>query len=203
LKLQCYCQVLQNVSQVYTLCINFNLIEENHATRYKYNSLIRPLEVMMFNVGDYAVCPGHGVGQIVDIEEREVGESKLYFYIIKVIANGMTVMVPTNSENGIRKLVDSDEIEEVYDLLNNHDVKVDNSTWNRRYRDYMEKVKTGSLIEIADVLRSLYLLKNKKNLSFGEKKMLDQCKELIAQEIAITKGSEKSEVGDKIENCFQ
>jgi len=158
---------------------------------------------IMFNIGDYAVCPGHGVGQIVDIEEREVGGDKLYFYIIKVIANGMTVMVPTNSENGIRGLVDDKEIGEVYELLNDHDVKVDNSTWNRRYRDYMAKVKTGSLLEIADVLRSLFLLKNQKNLSFGEKKMLDQCKDLIVQEISITNGMEKQSISSKIEDCFE
>ena len=157
----------------------------------------------MFNIGDYAVCPGHGVGQIVDIEEREVGEEKLYFYIIKVIANGMTVMVPTNSETGIRELVDESKINEVYELLNDHDVTVDNSTWNRRYRDYMAKVKTGSLLEIADVLRSLFLLKNKKNLSFGEKKMLDQCKDLLVQEISITNGMEKQNISTKIEGCFE
>lgn len=156
----------------------------------------------MFNIGDYAVCPGHGVGQIVDIEEREVGGDKLYFYIIKVIANGMTVMVPTNSETGIRGLVDETQIDEVYELLNNHDVTVDNSTWNRRYRDYMAKVKTGSLLEIADVLRSLFLLKNQKNLSFGEKKMLDQCKDLIVQEISITNGMEKQNISSQIEGCF-
>jgi len=157
----------------------------------------------MFNIGDYAVCPGHGVGQIVDIEEREVGGDKLYFYIIKVIANGMTVMVPTNSETGIRTLVDESQINEVYELLNDHDVTVDNSTWNRRYRDYMTKVKTGSLLEIADVLRSLFLLKNKKNLSFGEKKMLDQCKDLLVQEISITNGIEKQNISTKIEDCFE
>ncbi len=133
----------------------------------------------MFEIGDYAVCPGHGVGQIVDMEVKEIGEETLSFYMVKIIANGMTVMVPTNSKDGIRKLVSSDEINSVYQLLNDHDVKVDNSTWNRRYRDYMEKVKTGSLVEIADVLRSLYLLKNQKNLSFGEKKMLEQCRDLI------------------------
>lgn len=156
----------------------------------------------MFNIGDYAVCPGHGVGQIVDIEEREVGGDKLYFYIIKVIANGMTVMVPTNSETGIRTLVDESQISEVYELLNDHDVTVDNSTWNRRYRDYMAKVKTGSLLEIADVLRSLFLLKNQKNLSFGEKKMLDQCKDLLVQEITITNGMEKQSIETKIEGYF-
>ena len=120
----------------------------------------------MFEIGDYAVCPGHGVGQIVDMEVKEIGEQTLSFYMVKIIANGMTVMVPTSSKDGIRKLVNSDEIDSVYKLLQDHDVKVDNSTWNRRYRDYMEKVKTGSLTEIADVLRSLYLLKSQKNLSF-------------------------------------
>ncbi len=157
----------------------------------------------MFNIGEYAVCPGHGVGQIVDIEERVMGEETLSFYIIKVIANGMTVMVPTNSENGIRQLVENSQIEEVFELLNNHDVKVDNSTWNRRHRDYMAKVKTGSLLEIADVLRSLFLLKNKKNLSFGEKKMLEQCRDLLVQEIALTNGTEKTDVKKKIENVFE
>ena len=162
-----------------------------------------PWRYVMFNIGEYAVCPGHGVGQIVDIEERVMGEETLSFYIIKVIANGMTVMVPTNSENGIRQLVENSQIEEVFELLNNHDVKVDNSTWNRRHRDYMAKVKTGSLLEIADVLRSLFLLKNKKNLSFGEKKMLEQCRDLLVQEIALTNGTEKTDVKKKIENVFE
>ena len=156
----------------------------------------------MFEIGDYAVCPGHGVGQIVDMEVKEIGDQTLSFYMVKIIANGMTVMVPTNSKDGIRKLVSSDEINEVYKLLQDHDVKIDNSTWNRRYRDYMEKVKTGSLVEIADVLRSLYLLKNQKNLSFGEKKMLEQCRDLIVQEFAITGEEPKTEIEEKIDSCF-
>lgn len=156
----------------------------------------------MFNIGDYAVCPGHGVGQIVDIEERELGGTVTAFYIVKVIANGMKVMVPTNSEHGIRSLVGEDEVTDVFDVLKDHDVDVDNSTWNRRYRDYMTKVKTGSLIEIAEVLRALFLLKEKKNLSFGEKKMLDQCKDLIAQEISISGGTEAVKIKKDIESCF-
>ncbi len=156
----------------------------------------------MFNIGDYAVCPGHGVGQIVDMEVKEIGDQKLSFYMVKIIANGMTVMVPTTSKDGIRTLVEQSDIDSVYDLLNDHDVKVDNSTWNRRYRDYMEKVKTGSLLEIADVLRSLYLLKNTKNLSFGEKKMLEQCRDLIVQEFTIKNGQAKTEIESKIESCF-
>ena len=113
----------------------------------------------------------------------------------------MTVMVPTDSENGARGLVDDGEITEVYQLLKDHEVEVDNSTWNRRYRDYMGKIKTGSLLEIADVLRSLFLLKVKKNLSFGEKKMLEQCRTLLAQEISISNGGDIKEE-DKLNNFF-
>lgn len=156
----------------------------------------------MFNIGDYAVCPGHGVGQVVDFEEREMGGASLRFYIVKVIANGMKVMVPTTSEDGIRPLISDKEMDGVFDVLKDHDVEVDNSTWNRRYRDYMTKVKTGSLIEIAEVLRALFLLKQKKNLSFGEKKMLDQCRDLIAQELSITGGIETGRVKEDIDRCF-
>ncbi len=156
----------------------------------------------MLNVGDYAVCPGHGVGQICEIEARELGGEKQSFYIIKIIANGMTVMVPTNSENGVRTLVSDNEVYKVFDLLQDHEVIVDNSTWNRRYRDYMTKIKTGSLLEIAEVLRSLFLLKYRKNLSFGEKKMLDQCKGLLVQEITLTMGQEPQDIESKIESFF-
>lgn len=157
----------------------------------------------MFNIGDYAVCPGHGVGQLVDVEERDLGGESKSFYVLKVIANGMTVMVPTDSLEGIRGLVGEEEIDQVYDLLKEHDIKIDNSTWNRRYREYMGKIKTGSLLEIADVLRALFLLKETKNLSFGEKKMLDQCKELISEEISLARGGEVPEIKTTIDSCFQ
>jgi len=157
----------------------------------------------MFNIGDYAVCPGHGVAQVCNIEERELDSGKKAFYVLKLISNGMTIMVPTDSDNGIRPLVNTDEVSEVYSLLKNHDVKIDNTTWNRRYREYMLKIKTGSLLEIADVLRSLFLLKTKKNLSFGEKKMLETCKDLLAQEISLSKQAEKKDVKEMIDSCFQ
>lgn len=156
----------------------------------------------MFNIGDYAVCPGHGVGQLCDIEERDFGGEMKSFYIVKLISNGMTVMVPTDSIDGIRDLVSEQEVSEVYGLLKDHDVKVDNSTWNRRYRDYMTKIKTGSLLEIADVLRSLFLLKEKKSLSFGEKKMLEKCQDLVVQEIALSTEAERPDIVSKIESCF-
>lgn len=156
----------------------------------------------MYEIGSYVVCPGHGVGQILNIEKKTLGEEEKTFYIVKVISNGMTIMVPSDKKDGLRELVSNNEIDSVFTLLQDHEVKVDNSTWNRRHRDYLAKVKTGSLIEIADVLRSLFLLKNVKKLSFGERKMMEQCKDLIIKEIAISTGEAENNIDGKIESCF-
>lgn len=156
----------------------------------------------MFEIGSYVVCPGHGVGQICDIEKKDMGGAELSFYIIKIVANGMTIMVPTTSVDGVRELVKGEEVEDVFSLLKDHEVKVDTSTWNRRHRDYLAKVKTGSLLEIADVLRSLFLLGTSKKLSFGEKKMVDQCKELLVKEIALAQGIQEGDIDKQIDSCF-
>lgn len=156
----------------------------------------------MFNIGDYVVCPGHGVGQVCSIESRELNGELKGFYTIKVVSNGMKVMIPVESKEGIRPLIPAQDIESVFELLKDQSVKVDMSTWNRRHREYTLKVKTGSLIEIADVLRQLLLLKLTKKLSFGERKMLDQCKELIVKEIALSSGSPEGSVSDKIDSFY-
>jgi CarD family transcriptional regulator len=156
----------------------------------------------MFNLGDHVVCPGHGVGQVCSVETKDLGGEQRSFYIVKIISNGMKVMVPTESKEGIRALVGETEIEGVFGLLSNHDVKVDNSTWNRRHREYTLKVKTGSLLEIADVLRQLLLLKMNKKLSFGERQMLDQCRELLVKEISLSAGKSENEVTEKIDSLY-
>ncbi|MEX0798962.1 MAG: CarD family transcriptional regulator [Bacteriovoracaceae bacterium] len=156
----------------------------------------------MFDLGSYVVCPGHGVGQVTNVETKQLGDAEKSFYIIKIISNGMTIMVPTDNQEGVRELIKTSEVKEVFSLLADHDVRVDNSTWNRRHREYLAKVKTGSLLEIADVLRSLFLLKTSKKLSFGERKMMDQCKDLIIKEIAITTGDPEKEISTKIDSCF-
>ncbi len=157
----------------------------------------------MYEIGNFVVCPGHGVGQITNVESKDLGGETIEFSIIKLITNGMTVMVPNNKKDGMRNLVEDEEITDVFTLLNDHDVKLDTSTWNRRHREYLAKVKTGSLLEIADVLRSLFLLKVSKKLSFGERKMMDQCKELIVKEIAISSGSAEADVDGRIDSIFQ
>ncbi len=156
----------------------------------------------MFNLGDYVVCPGHGVGQICSVDTKELNGEMKSFYIIKVVSNGMKVMIPVDSKEGVRALIPSTEISGVFELLEEKNVKVDMSTWNRRHREYTLKVKTGSLLEIADVLRQLLLLKMTKKLSFGERKMLDQCKELIVKEISLASGTAEGSISEKIDSLY-
>jgi CarD family transcriptional regulator len=158
--------------------------------------------VHMFNLGDHVVCPGHGVGQICSVDTKELNGEMKSFYIIKVVSNGMKVMIPVDSKEGVRALIPTTDINGVFELLKDQNVKVDMSTWNRRHREYTLKVKTGSLLEIADVLRQLLLLKMTKKLSFGERKMLDQCKELIVKEISLSSGSPEGDISEKIDALY-
>lgn len=144
---------------------------------------------MNFKVGDNAVYPAHGVTVVKRIDERNVGGEKKSFYVLQVLENEMMIMVPTdNIESvGLRPIVGKREISNVYKILKRKDIKIDNTTWNRRYREYMEKIRTGSVYEIAEVLRNLYVLKHSKNLSFGERKMLDTAKQLLVKELSLAK----------------
>lgn len=150
----------------------------------------------MIKVGDIVVYPAHGVAEIEAIEEREISGTKMPFFILKILDSEMTVMIPVSNVNnvGIRSLVDEKGIIKVVGILHKKDVTIDNQTWNRRYREYMDKIKSGSLFEIAEVLRDLSVLKRSKDLSFGERKMYDTAKNLLLNEISISKGIEKSEV---------
>lgn len=149
----------------------------------------------MFKVGDIVVYPAHGVSEVESIETREISGNKISFFILKVLDTQMTVMVPvTNVENvGIRELIDKKGIDKVLGILKERSVSVDNQTWNRRYREYMEKIKSGSAFEIAEVLRDLNILKRGKELSFGERKMYDTARNLLVNEIATSKKIGKKE----------
>src|SRR5881394_2215179 len=157
-----------------------------------------------FRVGDLAVYPAHGVAQIVGIETREISGNKQTFYILKILDNGMKIMIPTKNAGavGLRELIREDEVDEVFDILKTREVSVDGQTWNRRYREYMEKIKTGSVFEIAEVLRDLSLLKYDKDLSFGERKMLDTAKSLLVKELAVAKGAKEEKIARELEEIF-
>ena len=157
-----------------------------------------------FNIGDKAVYPGHGVAEVMGLERREIAGSAMEFYVLRVLENDMKVMVPKSNANavGLRRIVGEQQIKEVYGVLERRGEKISTATWNRRYREYMEKIKTGSLMEIAAVLRDLSILRTDKDLSFGERKMLDTARTLLVQELALAKGVENSDVVRELDTMF-
>jgi CarD family transcriptional regulator len=158
----------------------------------------------MFKIGDLTVYPAHGVGRIESIETREISGEKQNFYIMKILENNMIIMIPVeNVESvGLRDIIDVEQVARVYDIMRKRDIPADNQTWNRRYREYMEKIKTGSLYEVAEVLRDLYLLKVEKELSFGERKMLDTAKSLLLKELSIAKNTDEGAIMSDIKDIF-
>ncbi len=158
----------------------------------------------MFNVGDLAVYPAHGVGLIEGIEEKSISGEKNIFYVIRILDNDMKIMVPRkNAEHiGLRRVISDNEVEQVYAILEKKDIEFTPQTWNRRYREYMDKIKTGSIFDLATVLRDLYILQMDKPLSFGEKKMLDTAKGLLVKELSVAKDKEEKEITEGIEFIF-
>jgi CarD family transcriptional regulator len=158
-----------------------------------------------FQVGDLAVYPAHGVGKIQAIESRVVNGEKHDFYIMKVLENGMVIMIPiSNVESvGLRDIIDKKEIPKVYEIMRSRkDALPDNQTWNRRYREYMDKIKTGSLYDVAEVFRDLFLLKLTKDLSFGERKLYDTAQVLLVRELSTAKNTDEDTIISEIESLF-
>ena len=116
----------------------------------------------------------------------------------------MRIMIPTASSKnvGLRAIVDKNEVNDVLDILADRSVVLGAQTWNRRYRDYMEKIKTGSVHEVAVVLRDLFLLSVDKDLSYGERKMLDTAKNLLVKELSLAQDAEEDDVSKAIEAIF-
>ena len=165
---------------------------------------IKEKEIVL-DAGKHIVYPAHGVGKIVGTDIKTVLGEKIEFYVINMIDTNMEVLVPSsNVKNvGIRDLVSEKEIEEIFGILSSKAQMIVNSAWNRRYRNYMSKIKSGSLHEIAEVYRDLASLKTKKELSFGERKMLDTTKHLISKEISVAKNTEESKVLERINEISQ
>lgn len=158
----------------------------------------------MFNIGDMAVYPAHGVGRIEAIEKRRIGEEEKSFYVMRILDSSMVIMIPTESCDsfGLRTIIPSDDVPKVYEILRESDIKIPNQPWNRRYRNYMDKIKTGSVFKIATVLRDLYLLKEDKTLSFGERKLMDTARNLLVKELAIANQENEKNIEKNIETIF-
>lgn len=158
----------------------------------------------MFKVGDLAVYPAHGVGLIERIESQEISGCRQDFYVMRILDNDMIIMIPTNNvENvGLREIIEHAEVATLYSILKKRDVPIDNQTWNRRYREYMDKIKTGSVFEVAEVYRDLLILKIEKDLSFGERKMLDTARNLLVKEISLAKKVGEEQVEEELDKMF-
>ncbi|HCX64575.1 MAG TPA: CarD family transcriptional regulator [Eubacteriaceae bacterium] len=142
----------------------------------------------MFKIGDRIVYPMHGAGIIEDIEEKEIlGETKAY-YILKIPVGNMKIMVPVDNSDmlGIRDVVEEETIDRVIDILGENKNILDNN-WNRRYRDNLERIKSGDILEVAEVVKDLYIMDVVKGLSTGEKKMLNNAKQILLSELALSK----------------
>ena len=158
----------------------------------------------MFTQGDMAVYPAHGVGLIEAIETKSIGGVNQSFYVMRILKTDMTIMIPTatSSNVGLRGIISQDEVDLVLQILQERDVELTTQTWNRRYREYMDKIKTGSAFEVAEVLRDLYLLRGDKDLSYGERKMLDTAMGLLVKDISLARKVDEDAVVAHIEQIF-
>jgi CarD family transcriptional regulator len=155
-----------------------------------------------FKVGDKAVYPSRGVAEVIKIEEKDIAGKRQAFYVLRIMDTDHKVMVPVSNASALRQVISEEEINEIFDILKERTIAFDNQTWNRRYRGFMEKIKTGSIYDVAEVLRDLYRLKTDKQLSFGERRMLETARTLIVKEIAISRAQTEEKVTTDIETLF-
>jgi len=158
-----------------------------------------------FSVGDTAVYPSHGVADVIDLEMKKIGGQSLGFYHLQVRGSGLKIIVPIEKaeNNGMRPLADNGEIDELWDLLRDREVPSDRQTWNRRYRGFMEKIRTGSLFEVAEVYRDLSVLRQNKELSHGERQMLRTARALLVRELAVARETPEAAVEQELDSLFR
>ena len=154
----------------------------------------------MFNVGDKIVYPMHGAGIIESIEEKEILGEKQAYYILKMPGE-VKVMVPTNKaeEIGVRDIIDKETAGKVFKVLEENQTEM-SLNWNKRYRDNMDRMKSGDIYEIADIVRNLSFKQKEKGLSTGEKKMLLNAKQILVSELVLAEQSNQDEIEDLIDS---
>jgi CarD family transcriptional regulator len=157
-----------------------------------------------FQVGQMAVHPAHGVGQVAQIEMRDLGGTKSRVYVLKINNSGLKVLVPTATAArvGLRPVMSAASAQDILKVLAAPEVAVDVQPWNRRFRAYTDMIKSGLPTEIAKVLRDMYRLKFDKDLSFGERRLLDQARNLLVEELALATKVERSAIDAQIEAIF-
>lgn len=157
-----------------------------------------------FIVGDKAVYPSQGVAEVLGIEQKEIFGNIQRFYVLRVLESDNRILVPIDKSDqvGLRRVAGKQEIGEVMQILREKEVQLDRQTWNRRYRGFMEKIRSGSLFEVAEVFRDLYRLKVMKPLSFGERRMLDTARGLIVQELSVAQAEDEANVEQQLDRLL-
>jgi len=157
-----------------------------------------------FRVGDKAVYPAQGVAEVMGIESREVSGNQETFYMLRLLDSDRRIMIPLSKAPsvGLRQVIGVEQVSEVFGLLKTKPVRLSRQNWNRRYRGYIEKLKTGSVFDVAEVLRDLYLLRYQKPLSFGERRLLDTARELLVKELSVANGGPVDNVHRELEAIF-
>jgi CarD family transcriptional regulator len=163
-----------------------------------------PFRPVNFKVGDKAVHPAHGVGEVTSIDERDIGGTKQMFYTLRILDNQMKVMVPMSAaaQVGLRGIMSSKEADAILETMRAREVAVDLQPWSRRFRVYTEMIKSGSPTEVAKVLRDMNRLKFDKDLSFGERRLLDQAKSLLMKELAFAKKMRETDLAEQVRQIF-
>ena len=147
----------------------------------------------ILKVGDRAVYPGHGVGKITSIEDKDILGNKLTFYSMEIVESGTKIMIPKNRMDsiGVRPIVSKQEAKKVMNIISDKKIKEEKyknpgKNWQKRHQSYMDKIKTGSIYEIAKVIRDLHTIQEEKELSYGEKKMMHKAKNILYSELSLT-----------------
>lgn len=161
----------------------------------------------MFGLEELVVYPAQGVGRVERIERQEIGGAQAEFYIVRILSNNVTLMVPVkNARNvGLRPLCSADQGVSIIESLQDRSdfTGYTGQNWNRRYREYSEKLKSGDLADVAYVLKELLLIGKDKELSFGERRLLEQAMGLLTLELAYALDRDQDSVKDEIEEIFQ
>lgn len=158
-----------------------------------------------FQVGDRAVYPAHGVAEVVAIESKEIAGSRKDFYVLKVIHSEMKLMIPCDGADraGLRNVADAAIAEQVFDVLRSIEVAVKPGPWNRRFREYSELVNSGRLVEVAKVYRDLWRIRPTRELSYGERRLLEHSRNLLVAELALARGVDVPTIELELESAVQ
>ncbi|MBE3583775.1 MAG: CarD family transcriptional regulator [Limnochordaceae bacterium] len=157
----------------------------------------------MFKIGDKVVHPMHGAGIIEDIQEKEVLHEKHRYYVMRLPVGELKVLIPMDSAEavGLRQVIDRSSVDQVLDILKGNTTGM-SSNWNRRYRANLEKIRSGDIFEVAQVVKNLAERDREKGLSTGEKRMLESARQILLSELALAQDATEEEVATELEHCL-